>query len=107
MGLSELDDRLLPVWAGAVQDLRHAAASAPTPATALRALDERWAVPLPVVRDVPVLVALLAGTVLLAGAVTGVALSSSAGAGVPRVVLGPPPGADAEASLAQAHAAAV
>lgn len=110
MGLSGLDDYLLPLWARRVQDARDAVVQAPTPARALRALDDRCAGAVPLVRDVPVAVGLLAGAVLLAGAATGVALSPSAGsaaAGGSRVVLGPPLGADAEAWLAQAHAAAV
>ena len=113
MGLSDLDDRLLPLWARRVQDARDAVTAAPTPAQALHALDERCAGAgaLRVVRDAPVLGALVAVTVLLAGAGTGVALSlgtaGAVAAGPRAVVLGPPLGADAEASLAQAHAAAV
>jgi hypothetical protein len=113
VGLSDLDDRLLPPWARRVQSARATAAAVPTPAQALRGLDDRYAAdgPLRVVRDAPVLGALVAVAVLLAGAGTGVALSlSTAGAvaaGPRPVVLGPPLGADAEASLAQAHAAAV
>ena len=113
MGLSDLDDRLLPQWARRVQAARAAVAAAPTPAQALHGLDDRFAADgtLRVVRDAPVLGALVAVAVLLAGAGTGVALSlTTAGAvaaGPRPVVLGPPLGADADASLAQAHAAAV
>ncbi len=113
MGLSDLDDRLLPQWARRVQGARDSVAAAPTPAQALRELDDRYAGAgsLRVVRDAPVLGALVAVAVLLAGAGTSVALSWStadAVAAAPRAVaLGPPLGADAERSLAQAHAVAV
>jgi hypothetical protein len=113
VGLSDLDDRLLPQWARRVQGARDTVAAAPTPAQALRELDDRYAAAgtLRVVRDAPVLGALVAVAVLLAGAGTSVALSwSTAGAvaaGPRPVVLGPPLGADVEDSLAQAHAAAV
>lgn len=113
MGLSELDDRLLPAWARRVQEARDALAAAPGPAALLHGLDERWAGAgaLRVVRDAPALGALAAVAVLLAGAGTSVALSlTTAGAveaGPRAVVLGPPLGADAETALAQAHAAAV
>lgn len=116
MGLRALDDRLVPRWARWVQDRRDraraAAEAAPRPAAALRELDDRYASrgALRVVRDAPALGALFAAAVLLTGAGTGVALSWSpagAAAGAAPVVLGPPPGADVEAALAQAHAAAV
>jgi hypothetical protein len=113
VGLSDLDDRLLPLWARRVQVARDTVAAAPTPAQALRGLDDRYAGDgaLRVVRDAPALGALAAVAVLLAGAGTSVALSlSTAGAvaaGPRAVVLGPPLGADVEASLAKAHAAAV
>lgn len=113
MGLSDLDDRLLPLWARRVQEARDAVAAAPGPTQVLHGLDERYAGAgaLRVVRDAPVLGALVAVAVLLAGAGTGVALSLTTAGAVeagPRVVvLGPPLGADAETALAQAHAAAV
>lgn len=113
MGLSDLDDRLLPRWARRVQGARDTVAAAPSAAQVLREVDDRYAADgaLKVVRDAPVLGALAAGAVLLAGAGTSVALSlSTAGAvsaGPAAVVLGPPLGADAETSLTQAHAAAV
>ena len=113
MGLSDLDDRVLPQWARRVQAARATVAAAPTPVEALRALDERCAATgtLRVVRDAPVLGALAAVAVLLAGAGTSVALTLSTAGAVaadPRaVVLGPPLGADAQAFLAQTHAAAV
>ena len=112
MGLSDLDDRLLPQWARRVQGARDTVAAAPTPVQALRELDDRCAGAgaLRVVRDAPSLGALVVVAVLLTGAGTSVALSwSTAGAvaGPRAVVLGPPLGADVEASLAQAHAAAV
>jgi hypothetical protein len=110
VGLSDLDDRLLPQWARRVQGARDSVAAAPSPAQVLRALDERCAGAgtLRVVRDAPVLGALVAVAVLLTGAGTSVALSwRTAVAAGPQVVLGPPLGADVEASLAQAHAAAV
>ncbi len=113
MGLSELDDRLLPVWARRVQAARDVVVATPAPSAVLQGLDERYAGSgaLRVVRDAPALGALAAVAVLLAGAGTSVALSlSTAGAveaGPPAVVLGPPLGADADAALAQAHVAAV
>jgi hypothetical protein len=113
VGLSDLDDRLLPLWARRVQEARDAVAAAPGPVEALRRLDDRCAGTgtLRVVRDAPVLGALVAVAVLLAATGTSVALSwSTAGAqagGATPVVLGPLPGADADASLAQAHTAAV
>jgi hypothetical protein len=113
VGLSDLDDRLLPQWARRVQGARDSVAAAPSPGQVLRELDDRYAGAgtLRVVRDAPVLGALAAAAVLLAGAGTSLALSwSTAGAVAesPRaVVLGPPLGADVEASLAQAQAAAV
>ena len=117
MGLSELDDRLLPQWARRVQQargtVRDTVAAAPGPGEVLHDLDERYAGsgPLRVVRDAPALGALAAVAVLLAGAGTGVALSlTTAGAveaGPRAVVLGPPLGADVEASLARAQRTAV
>jgi hypothetical protein len=113
VGLSDLDDRLLPLWARRVQGARSAVAAAPGPGEVLHGLDERYAGAgaLRVVRDAPVLGALVALTVLVAGAGTGVALTltaaGAASAGPRAVVLGPPLGADVETALAQSHAAAV
>jgi len=113
VGLSGLDDRLLPLWARRVQEVRDTVAAAPSPAQALRALDDRYAEAgaLRVVRDTPVLGALVAVAVLLAGAGTSLALSwdtaGAAAAGAAPVVLGPPLGADADTALAGARADAV
>lgn len=111
MGLSDLDERLLPQWARRVQGARDTVAAAPTPAQALRGLDDRYAGTgaLRVVRDAPVLGALVAVAVLLAATGTSVALSLSTvvAAAAGPVVLGPPLGADVETSLATARAAAV
>ncbi len=112
MGLSDLDDRVLPSAAQRVQQVRDAVASAPGPAQALRGLDDRYAGAgaLRVVRDAPVLGALVAVAVLLAGTGTGVALSwapAQAQGGAAPVVLGPAPGVDADTAVAQASAAAV
>ena len=113
MGLSDLDDRVLPVVARRVQVARDTVAAAPSPVQALRGLDDRYAGSgaLRVVREAPVLGALVSLAVLVTGAGTSVALSlgtaGAVAAGPRAVVLGPPLGADAEASLAQTHAAAV
>lgn len=111
MDLRALDDRLVPRWARWAQHgrarVRAAVAAAPRPAAVLRDLDDRYASrgALRVVRDVPVLGVLMAATVLVAGAGTGVALAWS---GQPptspaRPALGAPPGADADAHLAGAR----
>ena len=62
MGLSDLDDRLLPQWARWAHGARDTVAAAPSPGQALRDLDDRYAGAgaLRVVRDAPVLGALAA-----------------------------------------------
>jgi hypothetical protein len=133
--LDELDERLVPRiavrlrafvdTAGARRDraagrLRTAAASVldPSPASPLRALDDRYASrgPLALLRDVPQLGLLLVAAVFLAG--SGVALERSgnkqrAGASQPSVdpaiptTLGPAPGTQVAAYLAATRKRAV
>jgi hypothetical protein len=111
--LRALDARVVPGWARRAQTARASLAAAPDPVTALRGLDERYATGgvLRVVRDAPVLGVLVAATVLVAGAGTGLALAWDTAAVVDRapqaVVLGAPAGADAEGHLAAAADRAV
>lgn len=114
MDLRALDARVVPGWARRVQAVRASLAAAPRPSVVLREVDERWARrgALRVVRDAPVIGALVAATVLVAAAGTGLAVAWGAGAAAvpgraPVVALGPPVGADAEAHLAAAADRAV
>ena len=111
MGLRELDDRVLPHLASRAHAVADAVALPEDPAAALQALDDRWASTgaLRVVRDAPALLAMLATTVLVAGAAVGAALALGGeldplGTSVAApVLLGPPAGADAEQHLATAR----
>jgi hypothetical protein len=111
VGLRELDERVLPQLAERAHAVRDAVALPDDPAAALRALDDRWASTgaLRVVRDAPALLALLAATVLVAGAGVGAALALGGEldplgtSAAPPVRLGPPVGADAEQHLATAR----
>ena len=111
MGLRELDERVLPQLAERAHAVRDAVALPADPAAALQALDDRWASTgaLRVVRDAPALLAMLAATVLVAGAGVGAALALGGEldplgtSATPPVRLGPPVGADAEQHLATAH----
>ena len=111
MGLRELDERVLPQLAERAHAVRDAVALPGDPAAALQALDDRWASTgaLRVVRDAPALLAMLAATVLVAGAGVGAALALGGEldplgtSAAPPVRLGPPVGADAEQHLATAR----
>lgn len=111
--LRALDARVVPGWARRVRAARATLVAAPDPVTALRELDERYANAgvLRVLRDAPALGVLVAATVLVAAAGTGLAVAWDAGAAVERapqaVVLGAPAGADVEGHLAAAADRAV
>lgn len=104
--LRALDARVVPGWARRAQAARAALAAAPGPAQALHGLDERYAGhgALRVVRDAPAIGLLLATTVLVAAAGTGLAVGWDTAVVAPRapalVPLGAPAGADASRWLA-------